>query len=73
MKRTTIGNGIGLLVLMALTACASGGTPEQSADGDVHCRPTETKTCDRFAGENYNCSCQRGDRLRDILDANSMQ
>jgi len=69
MNRTTIGNGIGLLALIALSACATDRAPEQRADGTVQCLATETMTCDRFADENYNCSCERGGNLREMLDA----
>ncbi len=66
MARMTIRIGIGLLALVAISACASHGV--QRAGQVKQCRATETLTCDRFAGENYNCSCQRGDNLREILD-----
>ena len=71
--RKKIGSGIGIVALALLSACATGGSPEQAVDGAVQCKPTETKTCDRFNGENYNCSCQRGTSLRDMLDAYQMQ
>ena len=62
--------GIGLLALLVLSACATHGSREHRAGSVKQCPPTQTLTCDRFAGENYNCSCQRGDNLRDMLDPN---
>lgn len=68
-----IRNSFGLFVLVALSACSTQGEPERLADEIPECLPTETMTCDRFAGENYNCTCERGDNLREMLDAYHMQ
>ena len=69
MIRATIKNSIGLLALVALSACVGQGAHEPTRASEVEqCPPPNTLTCDRFAGENYNCSCERGDRLKDILD-----
>lgn len=66
--RTATVISTGLLALLAVSACSSGGSPALRADKVAQCLPTETMTCDRFAGENYNCSCQRGGNLREMLD-----
>ena len=69
MKRTTTINGIGLLALIALSACATQGPPEEQANTAELCTYPNTLTCDRFAGEDYNCSCERGTKLGDIIDS----
>lgn len=69
MSRATVRSSIGLFALVALSACATSGAPEQRAKGGLQCHPNETLTCDRFAGENHNCTCQRGGDLREMLDA----
>lgn len=66
--RATIKNSISFLALVALSACAGHGAHEPRAGAVEQCAPPNTLTCDRFAGENYNCSCERGDKLKDILD-----
>ena len=68
MTQVTIRTGIGLLAMVALSACAAHGVPERRAGGVKQCPATQTLTCDRFAGENYNCSCERGGNLREMLD-----
>lgn len=65
MKPFALKLGTGLLALLVLAACAA-RPPRTSAVPECH--PPDTLTCDRFAGENYNCSCQRGAKLRDILE-----
>jgi len=72
MINTSFRAGIGLIALLALSACATQEKPEQVADESKKCRPDETLTCDKFSGETYNCSCEKGDNLRDILDAYRM-
>jgi hypothetical protein len=67
--RATIRKSIGLFALVALSACATQDPPERQAEDALQCAPTETKTCDRFAGENHNCTCERGGNLREMLDA----
>ena len=69
MIRATIKNSIGLFALVALSACAGHVAHERPANGIEQCAPPNTLTCDRFAGENHNCSCERGDKLKDILDS----
>lgn len=69
MIRVTVEYCIGLFALIALSACAGNSTLDRRAGAVEECRPPNTLTCDRFKGENYNCSCERGDRLKDILDA----
>ena len=69
MIRATIKSSIGLFVLVALSACASQGAQKQQAGAIDECPPPNTLTCDRFAGENYNCSCESSDRLEMILDS----
>ncbi|MEL7185181.1 MAG: hypothetical protein AAFN50_01950 [Pseudomonadota bacterium] len=69
MNISTIKCGIGVLALLALSACANQGTPQQTADAAEDCPTPNTLTCDRFNGENYNCTCQKGGSLRDMLDA----
>lgn len=67
MRKATIRVSIGLFSLIVLSACATSG--KRQTAGAEPCPPPATVTCDRFAGENYNCSCERGSNLRDILDA----
>ena len=62
MNRITIG----LFALIALSACAFHGEPPEGDNED--CMYPNTLTCDRFAGENYNCTCERGTKLEDIID-----
>lgn len=69
MYRTTIRNSIGIFSFAVLSACASRGLDERLAIGVDNCPPPNTLTCDRFAGENHNCTCERSDRLKDILDS----
>lgn len=69
MKITAFNIYIGLLALVALSACATQEFPELQAEEGMSCEPTETMTCDRFADEKYNCTCEKGDNLRDMLDA----
>ena len=72
MMQARIQSSIGLFVLLLLGACASQETEEQAAGATPNCRPNETLTCDEFAGETYNCSCERGDNLRDMVDAHRL-
>lgn len=67
MKQSPIRNTVAVIALLALSACAARGSREMQAQVDS-CPPTQTMTCDRFSGENYNCSCEQGDRLQDMLD-----
>lgn len=69
MTQTPTKIGIVLFALALLSACATHGQSERVAADAPQCLYTETLTCDRFAGENYNCTCQRGDNLGDMLDA----
>lgn len=69
MKRTTIINVIGLLSLVALSACATQEPPEEQANAAEQCSYPDTLTCDRFAGEDYNCSCEKGTKLGEIIDS----
>ncbi len=69
MIRATIKCGFGLFALLALSACANLKEREEMAGELKQCRQTETLTCDRFNGENHNCTCERGGNLRDMLDA----
>lgn len=69
MIRAMIKNSIGLFALLALSACASTVRHEQPANGVESCAPPDTLTCDRFAGENHNCTCEKSDKLKDILDS----
>lgn len=64
-----IKNCMGLVALLALSACAGHRVDERRPLSVENCPPPNTLTCDRFAGENYNCSCERSDRLKDILDS----
>ena len=73
MIPTSIRKAIGLIALVVLSACASNRATEQQAGTVDPCPPPNTLTCDRFAGENYNCKCERGSNLRDMLDAYHMQ
>ena len=69
MIRATIKNRIGLFALVALSACAGHVAQGPPASGVEQCAPPNTLTCDRSVGENRNCSCERSDRLEDIVDS----
>ena len=69
MTRATTKTSIGIFALVALAACASQNAHKQQPSTVDQCPPPNTLTCDRFAGENYNCTCERSDRLEDILDS----
>jgi hypothetical protein len=69
MNQTTTLSGIGLLTLLALSACASQGPPEAQTNRVEQCSYPHTMTCDQFAGEDYNCSCERGATVGDIIDS----
>ena len=69
MVKTTTRIGIVLFVLLTLSACATQETAEPLAESDKQCAPTETLTCDKFSDETYNCTCEKGGNLRDMLDA----
>ena len=69
MIRTMIRSGIGVFALVALSACATQERAEPLAEEAMKCAHYETLTCDRFSGENHNCTCEKGDNLRDMLDA----
>lgn len=69
MKKSVIKAGIGLFALLTFSACATQESSELQAEETMQCRSDETLTCDEFAGETYNCSCEKGDNLRDMLDA----
>ena len=69
MHGTTLKNFLGIVAAVALSACAGHAADERQPLGIDNCPPPNTLTCDRFAGENYNCTCERGDRLKDILDS----
>lgn len=70
MIRATIKISIALIALVAVSACASRIPHEEPPSGKAEsCPPPYTLACDRFAGENRNCTCERSDRLKDILDS----
>ena len=69
MIRTMIRSGIGIFALVALSACATQERSEPLADETMKCARNETLTCDRFSDETYNCTCEKGDNLREMLDA----
>ena len=69
MIRTKITNSIGVFLLLALSACASPDARDGGSGVMVQCAPPNTMTCEEFAGEKYNCTCERGDRLGDIIDS----
>ena len=69
MIRATIKKSVALSILFALSACAGQNAYKQKAGSIDECPPPNTLTCDRYAGENYNCSCESSDRLQDILDS----
>ena len=69
MIRATIYNSSALILLLTLSACAGPTATKQQASTIDECPPPNTLTCDRFAGENYNCSCESSDRLEMILDS----
>lgn len=69
MDKTTLKTSIGLVALLVLSACATQETSEQVTDETLKCRPNETRVCDEFAGETSNCSCEKGDDIRKMLDA----
>ena len=60
----------GCIVFLALSACAAQVPDEHSRVKSVEqCSYPDTLTCDRFAGEDYNCSCEKGTRMGDIIDS----
>lgn len=69
MIQTTIKYGIAVIVLVTMSACATQERSERATNQSMQCRSDETLTCDEFAGETHNCSCEKGDNLRDMLDA----
>lgn len=69
MKKSVIKAGIGLFALLVLSACATQESSVLQAEEPPKCRSNETLACDEFAGEVHNCSCEKGDNLRDMLDA----
>ena len=69
MIQTTFKIGIGLFALLTLSACATQNKSEQLANESKECLPAETLTCDQFSDEAYNCTCEKGGNLRDMLDA----
>lgn len=69
MIHTTFKAGIGLFALLLLSACATQNSSALQAEEVTQCRHPETLTCDKFAGEVHNCTCEKGDNLRDMLDA----
>ena len=69
MTRATIKNSIGCIIFAALSACAAQNPDEDRASAVEQCTYPDTLTCDRFAGEDYNCSCEKGTRMRDIIDS----
>lgn len=71
MIQTAFKTTIGLFALIILSACATVEKPEPQAAEGLQCHRSETLTCDRFADENYNCTCEKGDNIRDMLDAYS--
>lgn len=72
MTQARIKTGAGLLALLLLSACASQESAEPVAGEPPKCRPNETLTCDEFSGEAYNCSCEKGENLRDMVDAHRL-
>ena len=69
MIQPLLKTSVGISVLLILSACASQESTEKVAGETRKCRPNETLTCDEFSGEAYNCTCERGDNLRDMVDA----
>jgi hypothetical protein len=71
MIKTAFKTGIGLFALVVLSACATQESPERlAAEGE--CLRTETLSCDKFADETYNCTCEKTHNLREMLDAYTM-
>lgn len=69
MMKTAFKSGMGLFAVLALSACVTQEASEPLAEETMQCARGETLTCDRFSEENYNCSCEKGGNLRDMLDA----
>ena len=69
MVKTTAKIGIVLFALLTLSACATQETSAPLAKSDNQCARTETLACEQFADETYNCTCEKSDNLRDMLDA----
>lgn len=63
---------IAFVAFLTLSACANQDRPRQVGDESMRCQYGQTLVCDEFADETYNCSCQRGDNLREMLDAYSI-
>ena len=66
MNNTSIRHGIALLVLVALSGCASQPTDQREAAARP-CDRGETMTCEEFAGEYVNCFCADRAELRQIF------
>lgn len=69
MTWEVIKNSIGLVIFAALSACAAQNPDESRANSVEQCTYPDTLTCDHFAGEDYNCSCEKGTRMSDIIDS----
>ncbi len=65
-----IKNCIGIIAFLTLSACATQNPDEGGrAESVEKCTYPDTLTCDHFAGEDYNCSCEKGTRMGDIIDS----
>ncbi len=68
MIQATLKASIGICALLMLSACATKDRSSLLADDVPQCKPSETRTCDKFADEVRNCTCEKGDKLQDMLD-----
>ena len=57
-----------LFALVALSACSGNPPHEPRVVTKEQCHYPNTWTCDHHAGEDFNCSCERGGKLQDIVD-----
>ncbi len=71
MNTSAIRTSIVLVALLTLSACATQEPDEYQTEVVMQCPTGQTLTCDEFAGETHNCSCEKGGNLRDMLDAYS--
>ncbi len=69
MVKPLFKTGIGAIALISLSACINQQGPMHASHGSKPCRLPDTLTCEKFADDNYRCTCQKGDNLRDILDS----
>ena len=59
-----------LLVTSSLTACVTATEHADERVGAERCRAGEMYVCEERINQVVNCSCQRNDKVKDIIEAN---